>query len=1248
MKRTYELPSKLYENTLFFEIEWDEENHTITTYEGNIWDYHSLEHQTQKQQKKHQNKEEAQKVFEEYCQKCEAKGCILPDYEFLSWNWSSDNYRENFFIEQAFRPNVQTIQEQLDEVMKQTHLRGLHLTDPMKKLSLPETLCGFQDLEYLHLTRFDNLPENIGQLKKLRVLIINDSSITKLPRSIVECESLEYLTVTLKALYNLPKDIGKLKNLKFLNCSYTYIKELPESIAECSNLHTIQAKECKNLQKLPSNLGKLKKLKTLSLGSCNFKEFPIEVTQLENLTELHLIGCKIAKIPSAIQNMQALKVLNLTGNKDLKEFPDTFLELENLSHLSMPGNEQKDIPKILLDMKNLHYIDLTSNHWHPTKIDLSTHRKELIEYFHIDIENNYFQQQKLLESQQKKQFKEDIANLDKNPFIRTQPNQLEQIFLEKFKEDPQTFLAQCERQTDDEKAISVIVHFMPEAFEPYAEDWFFGGDIITSRKTDFNINNLLAFCRFNPEKYESFLLRVAQFILKVDTNVNIHIALHLLYGDKYQKAIVEVMNRFFLYYLREWRSYYWNFFVPNVKENTTFEMFKWIIENFKEEVKEMLFKVAHKQNITKSSEMFFECILKNYEAETIELLMTFLQINNNPPMAFELLEGYDYSQYSDKIWNFLANGYRSLAIQKLKELYTPEELFKRGQKLLESDQLMERGGAIELLISLDNPKVKNLLKKAFKVETAHINLMILTSYFLKLGEKKLVKDILKKSLTEDPKYLHRIQLIEHLANLNEQDFIRQQTLNAFEKVKDDKKLKKPPKKWLDETQLPDLYWKDGKKVDPLFMRFLFQEQNKKSTETYKILQENALILEDFDREKGADFADTLLSLILNKEGIKATTKGLTPIAATLGDERVAEALQKYAIDRKSELAAALLSNMYSSKGARAANNIMLHFHSKYPNVKEAAYNSLESIAQNLGITRMELLDSIIPDFGFIDLFKSIEMEDKKYRAFITTDFKLAYLDELDKIKKTLPSKAPKELKAEIKKLNKDIKTMAKEQKISLEHYMLNTRFWNKKDWEAHFMKKPLMFAFAQGLIWGIYKKEELIETFAVNQDQTLENADFDEITLPKDAEIRIVHPVELDEEKRQTWQEYLDSNKIEQAFEQMHRPAFSPQDMEQYRRITEQMKGAEIPDYPFRSAMRKFGWRIGKVETGSVFDYYKEYEDGTMATLDMKEAHVQSDMLDYAIVKQFAFNDALEHISPIIYSETMYDLDRLLQKAKDV
>ncbi len=282
--------------------------------------------------------------------------------------------------------------------------------------------------------------------------------------------------------------------------------------------------------------------------------------------------------------------------------------------------------------------------------------------------------------------------------------------------------------------------------------------------------------------------------------------------------------------------------------------------------------------------------------------------------------------------------------------------------------------------------------------------------------------------------------------------------------------------------------------------------------------------------------------------------------------------------------------------------------------------------------------------------------------------KLSYLNESDEIKKTVPKKAAKEIKDEIKQLNKEIRSIAKNQLASMENNLITQRRWDTEAWKNHFMTKPLTFAFAQSLIWGIYKKGKLTDLFAVNQDQTLEKADFDEITLPKNAQIGLIHPLELNETQSNAWKNYLEENKITQVFEQLHRPIFTPEKIELTEGVLQKYVGKEVSDYRFRSHMGKRGWKRGSVvDSGMVANYKKAYEEeGIEIFIEVEEMYIhlgeysENIILDdlyfmkhntvrtgsYVYDSHRGDNDSrlikVKELPPIIYSETIHDFESLL------
>lgn len=223
-------------------------------------------------------------------------------------------------LEQAFREPQKVITLTINDDSKIKHL-------PAKFGSL----INLEELEISCLENLEDLPKEIGNLTKLKKIIIDNGN---------GCQMNIFI----------PESIGNLINLKVLRLygaldprgigsdkfdSTSHIKTLPGTIEKLENLEELDLGR-NGITTIPSQIASLKKLKRLSLDYNNIHELPEFIGTLKNLKELSICSNGGVKLPKSLSNLNRVKVfmgnnyLNLKDQKKLRNlFPNVIFSFEN-------------------------------------------------------------------------------------------------------------------------------------------------------------------------------------------------------------------------------------------------------------------------------------------------------------------------------------------------------------------------------------------------------------------------------------------------------------------------------------------------------------------------------------------------------------------------------------------------------------------------------------------------------------------------------------------------------------------------------------------------------------------------------------------------------------------------------------------------------------------------------------------------------------------------------------------------------
>ncbi len=187
--------------------------------------------------------------------------------------------------------------------------------------------------------------------------------------------------------------------------------------------------------------------------------------------------------------------------------------------------------------------------------------------------------------------------------------------------------------------------------------------------------------------------------------------------------------------------------------------------------------------------------------------------------------------------------------------------------------------------------------------------------------------------------------------------------------------------------------------------------------------------------------------------------------------------------------------------------------------------ALENAAKQLSMSPEELADRIVPTLGFSkDGSRVFDYGARSFTVRITPALELLITTGEGKAVKNMPAPGKTDdaeksaaAYADFKAMKKLMKDTVSSQRFRLETARMVGRCWSISGWRELFVENSVMHQFAISLIWGIYEKGALTDTFRYMEDGSFNTADEEEYELPQEGNIGLVHPVELSEEELLAW-----------------------------------------------------------------------------------------------------------------------------------
>lgn len=174
-----------------------------------------------------------------------------------------------------------------------------------------------------------------GKLLGLKKLKINEG-LNKFPKEIYQlAETLEILDLSNNNLSTLPNDILQLKKLKIVFFENNKFTEFPKILAKLPALSMIGFKS-NQIDTIPENAFP-PLLRWLILTNNKLQKLPKSIGDCTLLQKFTVAGNSIEELPIEMANCKNLELIRISSNQ-LKTIPDWLLKLPKLSWIAFGGN----------------------------------------------------------------------------------------------------------------------------------------------------------------------------------------------------------------------------------------------------------------------------------------------------------------------------------------------------------------------------------------------------------------------------------------------------------------------------------------------------------------------------------------------------------------------------------------------------------------------------------------------------------------------------------------------------------------------------------------------------------------------------------------------------------------------------------------------------------------------------------------------------------------------------------------------
>ncbi len=385
-------------------------------------------------------------------------------------------------------------------------------------------------------------------------------------------------------------------------------------------------------------------------------------------------------------------------------------------------------------------------------------------------------------------------------------------------------------------------------------------------------------------------------------------------------------------------------------------------------------------------------------------------------------------------------------------------------------------------------------------------------------------------------------------------------------------------------------------------------------------------------------------------GSATQEKGLLALTVGMPGAELATTAQHYFAAHKGRRAQAeYLVRALAANGDRAAVQQLLAISRRFKqrSVQETASALAQDIADRNGWDADQLADRTVQTAGFDDdgilrLDLGSPDGERVVTGRITDAFTLELRNPAGKVVKALPAQrasddaeAYAEAKQQLKQARSELKAVVALQTQRFGEAMVTGRTWSFADWREFVLGHPLMARLAARLVWAaelpgasdVDAEARAAVTFRPGDAGSLIGVADEDVTLPDDARVSLVHAVTLGDDEETgapAWRSHLADYEITPLFDQgLGADAEGTEllpDVPDTARVIETRKGWLSDSFTIRGRATKLGYTRSQAEDAGWFNaYVKEYRAlGLTVEIEFTGAFLPEENIT-AAVRQLVF-----------------------------